>query len=79
MAPAMRVACNNEGNGNSNEGNGNKGSRLAMVTRVMARAMVTAIAMAMTWAMAMAMRLAGDEKGKGGLQGQWQRQYEGGR
>jgi hypothetical protein len=36
-------------------------------------------AMATMWVMVTAMRLAGNKKGKGGLQGQWQRQCEGGR
>ncbi len=44
----------------------------------MAAATATATTWATTWAMATAMRLVGDEKGKGGLQGQWQRRCEGG-
>ncbi len=51
---ATRVACDEEGNGNSNEGNVNKGGGRAMATREM----VT------MWTMAMEMRLAGNKEGK---------------
>jgi hypothetical protein len=47
-----------------------------MAMRAMVIATVTA--MATRWAMAMVMRLAGNEKGKGGLHGQWRQQCEGG-
>ena len=55
MALATRVACHNEGNGNSNEGNSNEGGRQVTAMR----------AMATMWAMATAMRLVGKEEGKG--------------
>jgi hypothetical protein len=51
------------GDGKSNKVDGVEGGGQAIGTR----------AMAMTWANSMAMRLAGNKKGKGGLQGQWQR------
>ena len=61
MALAMRVACNEEGNGDNNEGNGNEGGGRASATRAMAMATVTAP----TWAIVTTMRLVGDKKGKG--------------
>ena len=61
MALAMRVACNEEGNGDNNEGDGDKGGRRASATRAMVMATVTAP----TWAIVTMMRLAGDKKAKG--------------
>ncbi len=59
----MRVACNEEGNGDSNEGNGDKGGRQATATRAIATA--AAMATGTMWAMETAMRLADNEEGKG--------------
>ncbi len=59
MALAMRVACNEEGNGDNNEGNGDEGGGRASATRAMAMATVTAP----TWAIVTTMRLAGNKKG----------------
>jgi hypothetical protein len=60
---AMRVACNEEGDGNGYKSNGNEGDRGATVMRVMGTAMATA--KATTWVMVMVMRLAGSKEGKG--------------
>ncbi len=60
MALAMRVACNEEGNGDNNEGDGDEGGGRASATRAMGMATVTAP----TWAIVATMRLVGDEKGK---------------
>ncbi len=35
MAPAMRMVCNEEGNGNGGISNSNKGGRQAIATRAM--------------------------------------------
>ncbi len=51
----MRVACDNESNGNSNKGDGNKGGGQATATR----------AMGTMWAMATVMRLASNKEGEG--------------
>ncbi len=66
MALAMRVACNEEGDGDGYKRDGDKGDRRATATRAMATVMTTA--KATTWVMVMVTRLAGDEedKGKGG-------------
>jgi hypothetical protein len=54
IASTMRVACNEEGDGNSNKGSGNKGGGQARVTK----------GMTTMWAMATGMRLVGNEEDK---------------
>jgi hypothetical protein len=63
MALAMRVACNEEGDGDGYMSNGNKGDGRATVTRAMVTAM--AMAKATTWVMLIVTRMAGDKEGKG--------------
>ncbi len=62
MGLAMRVVCNQVGDGNGGKSDGDDGCGRASTTRKMA------MATAMTWAMGTATRVAGNEKGnhKGG-------------
>jgi hypothetical protein len=63
MALAMRVACDEEGDGKGYKSDGNKGDGRATATRVMVTAMATA--KVTTWVMLMVTRMAGDKEGKG--------------
>jgi hypothetical protein len=63
MALATRVACNEEGDGDSYKSDGNKGDGRSTGTRAMVTAMATA--KATTWVMVMVTRLVGNKEGKG--------------
>jgi hypothetical protein len=63
MALVMRVAWDEEGDGNGCKSNGDKDDGQATTTRAMATAMVTA--KATMWVIVMVTRLAGDKEGKG--------------
>ena len=65
MALVMRVECDKESNGFGSKSDGNEGGRQLTATRVMATVEAT------KWVMVMVTRLAGDEEGGGGWQGQW--------
>jgi hypothetical protein len=62
MALAMRVGCNEEGDGNSCKSNGNEGDGRVTAMKAMVTAMATA--KATMWVMVMVTRLTGNKEGK---------------
>ena len=63
MMLVMRVACDEEGDGDGYKSDGDEGDGRATATRAMVTAMATA--KATTWVMVMVTRLAGNKEGKG--------------